>query len=122
MSPRFRTIPADHAELPFPNATVLDGLVVTGGHVPAFDPVAPDFATQVDQAMGALRDTLEAAGSSLEHVLRLECFLASTEHFGAWNEAYRRWFPQRRPPRTTLLAGFVLDGLLVEVQALAALA
>jgi 2-iminobutanoate/2-iminopropanoate deaminase len=120
MSHHPRTVPADAGALPFPNAAVHDGLVVTGGHVAAFDPLAPDFETQVEQAMAALAQTLEEAGSSLEQVLRIECFLAGREHFDAWNAAYRRWFPTRRPPRTTLLAGFALDGLLVEVQALAA--
>lgn len=121
MSRALRTIPADADALPFPNATVLGDLVVTGGHVPSLDPIAPDVETQADQAMAALAATLEQAGSSLDHVLRVECFLAGSEHLGAWNDAYRRHFTARRPPRTTLVSGFVLDGLLIEVQAVAAL-
>lgn len=114
-----RLLPADHAALPFPQGALWGDLVVTGGHVASFDPLAPDVETQIEQALGALQATLEEGGASLGSVLRLEAFLADREHFAAWNAAYDRWFAERRPPRTTLVSGFVLDGLLFEVQALA---
>jgi 2-iminobutanoate/2-iminopropanoate deaminase len=105
--------------VPFPDAAVAGELVLTGGQVPALDPLAPDFETQARQAMAALERTLAAAGASLESVLRLECFLADREHFGAWNAAYDSCFGARRPPRTTLISGFVIPGLMIEVQAVA---
>jgi len=122
MNERLRTIPADPAALPFPNASGWESLIVTGGHVGVLDPIAPDVETQAEQAMSQLAGTLEEAGSSLTHVLRIECFLASRSHFAAWNDVYRRFFPARRPPRTTLVCGFVLDGILIEVQAIAVVA
>lgn len=119
MSERLRTIPSDSTALPFPNAGTWGDLVVTGGHVGVLDPLAPDVAVQAEQAMTQLAATLEEAGSSLERVLRVECFLASRSHFEAWNQVYARFFGDRRPPRTTLVCDFVLDGLLIEVQAIA---
>ena len=113
-------IPADHADLPFPQGAVWGDLVVTGGHVGSFDPLAPDVETQAEQAMTALAQTLAGGGAALESVVRLEAFLGSQDHFAAWNAVYDRWFPSRRPPRTTLVAGFVIPGLLFEVQAIAA--
>lgn len=105
--------------VPFPDAAVAGELVYTGGQVAALDPLAPDFETQARQAIAALEQTLAAAGASLESILRLECFLSSREHFQAWNAVYDSSFPLRRPPRTTLIAGFVIPGLLIEVQAVA---
>jgi 2-iminobutanoate/2-iminopropanoate deaminase len=119
MNERLRTIPADPGALPFPDASAWGNLIVTGGHVGVLDPIALDVETQAEQAMTQLAHTLEEAGSSLGQVLRIECFLASRSHFAAWNDVYRRFFRSRRPPRTTLVCGFVLDGLLIEVQAIA---
>jgi 2-iminobutanoate/2-iminopropanoate deaminase len=119
MNERLRTIPADPAALPFPNASAWGSLIVTGGHVGVLHPLAPDVETQAEQAMSQLAQTLKEAGSSLDHVLRIDCFLASRSQFAAWNDVYRRFFPSRRPPRTTLVCGFALDGLLIEVQAIA---
>lgn len=105
--------------LPFPDAAASGELLFSGGQIPKLDPLALDFETQARQAMASLERTLAAGGSSLESVLRLECFLSSREHFGAWNAVYDSCFPARRPPRTTLVTDFVFAGLLVEVQAVA---
>jgi len=112
-------LPADHEALPFPQGAAWGDLVVTGGHVGSFDPLAPDVETQIEQALTALDETLRSGGASLETIVQLQAFLGAREHFAAWNAAYDRWFPDRRPPRTTLVCGFVVDGLLFEVQALA---
>ena len=119
MSQDLRAVPAEHGELPFPNASVWGDLVVTGGHLGDLHPLAAHFETQADQALRSLARTLEEAGSSLDRIMRIECYLASRAHFEEWNAVYGRFFAARRPPRTTLLSGFVLDGLLIEVQAIA---
>jgi 2-iminobutanoate/2-iminopropanoate deaminase len=119
MTDGLRTFPEDPSALPFPDASAFGNLIVTGGQVGVLDPIAPDVETQAEQAMSQLANTLERAGSSLNHVMRIECFLASRSHFAAWNAVYGRFFPSRRPPRTTLVCEFVLDGLLIEVQAIA---
>jgi 2-iminobutanoate/2-iminopropanoate deaminase len=112
-------LPADHAAMPFPQGAAWGDLVVTGGHVGSFDPLALDVHTQIEQAMTALQATLEAGGASLQTIVRLEAFLGDRAHFAAWNAAYEAWFPARRPPRTTLVSAFVVEGMLFEVQALA---
>ena len=92
-------LPADHEALPFPHGAAWGDLVVTGGHVGSFDPLAPDVETQIEQALTALHETLQAGGASLETIVQLQAFLADREQFAAWNAAYDRWFPARRPPR-----------------------
>lgn len=112
-------VPEQAEALPFPDAAVWGDLLFTGGHVAELDPLAPDVETQARQAMAALERTLEAGGASLRSVVRIECWLAGRDCFGAWNAVYRSAFGDRRPPRTTLLSGFVFDGMLIELQATA---
>lgn len=115
-----RRIPDHHGDLPFPNASRWGDLIVTGGHLADLEPLATDVETQAEQAVAALAQTLAEAGSSLEHVLRIECFLADADGLAAWNRVYARHFSGHRPPRTTLITGFVLDGIAIELQAIAA--
>jgi 2-iminobutanoate/2-iminopropanoate deaminase len=112
-------VPERGDALPFPNAAASGELLFTGGHIADLDPLAPDAETQARQAMDALERTLVAGGASLRSVVRIECFLAGRECFDAWNAVYKSAFGDRCPPRTTLLAGFVFEGLLIELQATA---
>lgn len=105
--------------LPFSHAVRWGDLVFTAGQVGSVDPLAPDIETQARQALDALEDALTKGGASIESVLRVEAFLASADHVGAWNEAFTERFPTSPPARTTLVAGFVVPGLLIEVQAVA---
>jgi 2-iminobutanoate/2-iminopropanoate deaminase len=75
-----------------------------------------DFDGQARFVLDTIVQSLHEAGSGPEHVLRVECWLASAGDFDAWNRFFAEYFPPPRPVRTTLLAGFAVDGLLIEVQ------
>lgn len=79
-------------------------------------PVSPDFDDQARFVLDDILDVLEEAGSGPEHALRVVCYVADPAHFAAWNRIYAEYFPAPRPARTTLVAGFVLPGLLIEVE------
>ena len=110
-----------HADAPLMSDAVRWGdLLLLSGRA-AVDPGtgairAPDFDTQCRIVLDDALEVLAAAGSSPEQVLRVECWLASREHFAAWNDHWARAFPPPRPARTTLVADFAVAGLLVEVQ------
>ena len=70
----------------------------------------------LDDALGVL----DAAGTDAGHVLRVECWLRDRRDFAEWNAAYAATFASPRPARTTLVADFPIDGLLVELQLTAA--
>lgn len=98
-------------------------LLFASGQV-AIDPttmtiIGSDFETQVRVALDALVAVMHSAGTGPENILRLECFLANADDFGHWNTVFAEYFPLSPPARTTLVAGFVLPGLLIEVQAIA---
>jgi len=90
----------------------------------AVDPVSfqlrsRDFESQVRIVLDDIAAVLEAGGSGLEHVLRVECYLADAVDFAAWNRVFTERFPSSPPSRTTVVTGFAVDGMLVEVQATA---
>lgn len=76
-----------------------------------------------EQARAVLRDVgsvLAVAGSSLQHVIRVECFLADAADFAAWNRIWCEAFTPPRPARTTVVCSFTVPGMRVEMQVTAA--
>jgi 2-iminobutanoate/2-iminopropanoate deaminase len=75
-----------------------------------------DFESQAAQTLMNLKASVEAAGSSMDKVLKCTCFLKKQEHFGKFNEVYMKFFPEPRPARSTVVvADFVVTGALLEV-------
>lgn len=103
-----------------------NGIVVTAG-IAALDPATlcplfPDFDAQARWVLDRLDKVLEEAGATRDDLLRVECFLADRTSFGAWNACYADHFAlhgKTPPARTTLICALPVDGLLIEVQALA---
>lgn len=87
---------ADGATAPIAGATTGAGLVYVSGLAPVdlatMDLAGDDIATQADAVLDQLADVLTRAGSSLESVLRVECFLADPSDFAAWNSAFEARF------------------------------
>ncbi|HTT95358.1 MAG TPA: RidA family protein [Solirubrobacterales bacterium] len=77
------------------------------------------FEAQAAAVLDDVAAVLEAGGSGLEHVLRVECFLADAADFHAWNRIWRGRFPASPPARTTVVTGFGVEGLLIELQVVA---
>ena len=67
-----------------------------------------------------IQTILEAAGSSLQHVLRCGVFLLDMGEFKKMNAVYARMFGDHRPARTTVqVAGLPGEALRVEIDAIA---
>lgn len=78
--------------------------------------VSTDFAEQARNVLDQIVDTLAAAGSGPEHVLRVQCYLLDADDFGVWNELWAEYFPAPRPVRTTIVTGFTVPGMLIEIE------
>ena len=75
-----------------------------------------DIATQTEQCLNNVRAILEAAGSSLQHVLRCGVFLIDIHEFQQMNAVYARMFGGHQPARTTIqVAALPGEGLRVEI-------
>ena len=121
VTPETRTMPQG----PFSMAVRHGDLVYVSGQV-AFDgergaPVEGGIEVQARQALNNLTDVLEAAGSSLDRVIKLTCILTDLpSDFAGFNTVFAEFFPgPRYPARTTLHAG-LLGGFIVEIEAIAA--
>ena len=55
-------------------------------------------------------------GSGPEHVLRVQCYLLEASDFDVWNRVWAEYFPAPRPVRTTIVTGFTVPGMLIEVE------
>jgi 2-iminobutanoate/2-iminopropanoate deaminase len=79
-----------------------------------------DIERQTEQCLKNVQAILQAAGSSLQHVLRCGVFLTDMREFQRMNAVYSRMFGDHRPARTTVqVAGLPGDGLVVEIDAVA---
>ena len=91
-----------------------------GGVNPATGLIAPDTEAQTEQVLKNVQAILEAAGSSLQHVLRCGVFLLDMGEFKLMNGVYSRMFGDHRPARTTVgVAALPGEGLRVEIDAIA---
>jgi 2-iminobutanoate/2-iminopropanoate deaminase len=79
-----------------------------------------DVLDELQLAMGNVRLLLEAAGSSLDRVLKVTLYLADVDDFARVNERYRSFFSEPYPARTTIEAGRLPLGIHVEVDVIAA--
>ncbi len=110
-------------EYPLSQAIEHDGVVYVSGNVP-IDPETGEFvdggtAAETERVMENLKATLEAAGSSLDDVLKATAFIADADEFGAFNEVYRRYFEEPYPARSAIVTDLVVD-CTVEVEVIAA--
>ena len=109
---------------PYSVATVFERLVFVSGQG-AKDPqtdrlVGSDIETQTEQCLKNVQAILEAAGSSLQHVLRCGVFLTDISEFQKMNAVYARMFGDHRPARTTIQAvALPAPGLRVEIDCIA---
>ena len=79
-----------------------------------------DIETQTERVLKNVATILEAAGSSLQHVLRCGVFIVDMREFAQMNAVYERMFAGHRPARTTVqVAGLPIPGLKVEIDAVA---
>ncbi|MBX7186412.1 MAG: Rid family detoxifying hydrolase [Vicinamibacteria bacterium] len=76
------------------------------------------FEAQARQAFENLRAVLEDAGSGMEQVVRVTCFMADAEAFGTLNSLFSEYFPASPPVRSTPIVALP-KGLLFSIDAIA---
>lgn len=104
---------------------IANGFIFTAGQVPLV-PGTKQFAEggikgQTHQSMTNIKGILEAAGSSLANVVKTTVFLADINDFAEFNAVYSEYFQDSPPARSTVQAGGLPLGALVEIEAVALL-
>jgi len=110
---------------PYSQAIKANGFLFVSGQV-ALDPQSGEFAgadvrQQTERVLENLKAILEAAGSSLKHVVKTTVFLKDMNEFPAMNETYARYFSATPPARSTVQAARLPKDALVEIDAVALL-
>jgi 2-iminobutanoate/2-iminopropanoate deaminase len=78
-----------------------------------------DVPSQTVRTLENLKAILEAAGSSLDKVLRCNVYLKDINDFAAMNQVYATYFSSPAPARTTIQAGALPGGISVEIDCIA---
>ena len=115
--------PAPFQGAPYSQAIAHGGLVFVSGQVgvdPGGNMVEGGIAEQTEQVMKNLSAILEAAGTSLENVVKATIFLADLGDFQAMNEVYARHIGDEPPARATFQVAALPSGALVEIEVIAA--
>jgi 2-iminobutanoate/2-iminopropanoate deaminase len=107
---------------PYSQGFIVEGFVFTAGQVginPETGEVAEDVAEQTRQALENIRAILEAAGTSMNNLIKTTIFLADIAYFKEVNNVYATYFRGDPPARTTVQAKPALDIFKVEIEAIA---
>ena len=118
-----KTSSAPAALGPYSQAIKVGEFVYTSGQV-AIDPATGEFigggiAEQTERVLQNVSAVLEAAGSSLDQVVKTLVFLADMNDFAAMNEVYGKFFTGAPPARSTVQAARLPKDALVEIEAVA---
>lgn len=121
-----RSIHTDHAPAAigaYSQAVVVDGWVFCSGQIP-IDPVSGELnkgtvTEQTELVLTNLKAVLEAAGSSMSHVVKTTVFLSDMNTFAEMNAVYAKFFGDHRPARAAVQAGALPKFCDVEIECVA---
>jgi 2-iminobutanoate/2-iminopropanoate deaminase len=106
---------------PYSPVVVSGDLVYTAGQV-AFDSsgtlIGGGIAEQTRRTLENVRTCLEAAGCTMDDVVKVTAFLADLGDFAGYNEVYAEFFDEPYPARSSVQAGLP-PKTLVEIEVVA---
>lgn len=108
---------------PYAQGTASGDLIFVAGQV-ALDKdnavIEPGNArAQTTAALDRVEAVLAEEGATLADVASATVYITDLEHFAPFNDAWAEKFGDHRPARATVIAGLLIDGLVVEIQAIA---
>ena len=108
---------------PYAQANIIGNLVITSGQIP-IDPatgnlVEGDIEVQTRQVFANLKAVLEAAGSSLDKIVKTTCFMDNMNDFAKMNEVYASFFSGDYPSRSAVEVAKLPKGALIDIEVIA---
>lgn len=108
---------------PYSQAVLVNGMLFTSGVIP-IDPetntlVEGDVEVQAKQAIGNLKNLIEASGSSMDKVVKTTVFIKDMNDFGKINEIYKEFFTSDFPARSCVEVSRLPKDVLIEIEAIA---
>ena len=108
---------------PYSQAIKVGNFIFTSGQI-AIDPeknelISGGIQEQTRRVLENLKAVLEAAGSSLENVVKTTVYLSDMNEFSAMNEVYAQFFESTKPARATVEVSRLPKDVKVEIDAIA---
>ncbi len=107
----------------YSQGVIVNGFLYASGQL-GLDPktgqfAGPDFKSQALQSLKNVKAIVEAAGSSMDQVVKVSVFLADINDFAALNEVYGEFFPAPYPARSAVAVKSLPKNGLVEIEVIA---
>jgi 2-iminobutanoate/2-iminopropanoate deaminase len=110
---------------PFSQAVAHNGVLYVSGQLPVNaatgEVLTGDISAQATLVMEYIKAIVEAAGASMDKVLKCTVLLTDMADFARVNEAYGAFFPGEAPARICYQVSALPRGVDVEVDAIVAL-
>ncbi len=108
---------------PYSQAIEVNNMVFTSGVI-SIDPktntlVAGTIEEQTEQVLSNLKNLLEAAGTSMDNVVKTVVFIKNMDDFATVNEIYANYFTKDCPARSCVEVARLPKDVLIEVEAIA---
>ena len=104
---------------PYSHAIVSGNFIFLSGQTGQVSNAVLNFDQQFENAIDKIKKVLEAAGCTLENVVKFSVYLAYKGDFHKMNDLFGKYFPNNPPARTTLVTGFASEGVLIEIDVIA---
>ena len=109
---------------PYSQAIVTGNMVFASGQIPV-NPVTGEIPegveAQANQVFTNVKNLLEAAGASINNVVKTSVFIQHMDDFATINEIYAKYFTEPYPARSCVEVAKLPKGVLLEVEAIAEL-
>lgn len=107
---------------PYSQAQKVGDLLFTSGQIP-LNPSTGELVTEIKaatkQSLENVKAILEAAGTSLENVVKTVVYIKDINDFGEVNEVYGEYFKENAPARSCVEVARLPKDALVEIEAIA---
>jgi 2-iminobutanoate/2-iminopropanoate deaminase len=108
---------------PYSPAVRAGDFIFVSGQV-AVDPatqelISGDIGQQARQVLNNIKSILEGCGAAMSDIVKCGVFLAEGKDFAAMNVVYADFFGDIKPARSTVVTGFAMPGVRVEIDAIA---
>ncbi len=107
---------------PYSQAIEVNGMVYTSGMIPvipATGEIVEGIENQARQALTNVKNLLEAAGSSMDKVVKTTVFIKDMNDFAKVNEVYATFFTGAFPARSCVEVARLPKDVLIEMEAIA---
>ena len=114
-----KTTNAPAAIGPYSQAVICGNMLFTSGQIPinpATGEIPDGVEAQARQALTNVKNLIEAAGGSMDKVVKTTVFIKDMENFGKINEIYAEFFTEPYPARSCVEVARLPKDVLLEIE------